>query len=368
MQRLSNIQILRGVAALMIVVHHCGVETARLAAAAGRDPLFDENPWGWGISLFFVISGFIMVVTSGDAFGQPGAAADFMRRRLIRIVPLYWAVTTVALGAALVLPNLMKMPSGDVMYAIGSYLFWPMMRADGNIRPLATPGWTLNLEMMFYAVFAFALLFRRRTGLLILFGALGLLIAARVSGLAQGVALSFWGDPIIVNFMLGVLIGVAYQNGMRVSRTTALTLAACGFTMVFFPIVPEGAPDDFWPRVLDAIPSVLVLFGLALGPQADENSRAWQQALLIGDASYSLYLTHEFLLRPLYLVWKKSLLETVPLWTFIPLGIAISVAAALLTYRYFERPTTVWLNRLTKPGRKRWLAAQPRQSSAVTAP
>ncbi len=100
MQRLPNIQILRACAALMIVVNHCGIETARQAAALGHGPLFDDAPWGSGVPLFFAISGFIMVVTSAQSFGSGAAALDFLRRRVIRIVPLYWMVTTFALRGA----------------------------------------------------------------------------------------------------------------------------------------------------------------------------------------------------------------------------------------------------------------------------
>jgi exopolysaccharide production protein ExoZ len=110
--KLPNIQILRACAALMIVIYHCGIETGRLSGAAGGGKLFDEVPWGSGVPLFFAISGFIMVVTSASAFGSWSAAVDFMRRRIIRIVPLYWLVTTFALVGILVMPSLSKAPPG----------------------------------------------------------------------------------------------------------------------------------------------------------------------------------------------------------------------------------------------------------------
>src|SRR5579864_5676996 len=126
--KLPNIQILRACAAMMIVIYHCGIETARLSAADG-EKLLDEAAWGAGVPLFFAISGFIMVVTSVKFFGSATASLDFMRRRIIRIVPLYWLVTTVALVVVLAAPNLMKAPPNDWFYVISSYLFWPDMRA-----------------------------------------------------------------------------------------------------------------------------------------------------------------------------------------------------------------------------------------------
>jgi peptidoglycan/LPS O-acetylase OafA/YrhL len=346
-KRLPNIQILRACAALTVVIYHCGIETARLAQIFGRNKLFDEDTWGIGVALFFAISGFIMAVTSADAFGSPSDAVGFMRRRIIRIVPLYWAFTTVMLGAALVMPSLLKVARGDYLYVAASYLFWPYMRLTGDVRPLSAPGWTLNLEMLFYVVFAVALLFPRRAGFSLLFGSLGLLVAARVSGLLPGVALNFWGDPIVLGFLFGAFVGILYNNGMRLSRPWAMTLLVIGVVALFQPWRPRGLEDDLLPRLALALPSALVLIAVALGPQVNERSRLWQPALLIGDASYSLYLVHEFLLRLLYLLWIKAAVDSVlPLWTFIPVGIAISLAAAVVIYRCFERPVTRWLNGL----------------------
>lgn len=349
MTRLPNIQVLRAVAASMIVVYHCGIETTRMAADAGGHALFNIDPWGAGVPLFFAISGFIMVVTTADNFGSRAAATDFMRRRLIRIVPLYWLVTTFALTVFLIAPQLMKVPPGDYLYVIASYLFFPYTRLGGDVRPLATPGWTLNLEMLFYVVFAAAMLFPRRAGLSLLFGSLGLLVAARVDGLLPGTALNFWGDPIVLGFLLGAAAGIAYVKGARLSFAAALSLAALGFYALSFTpdlTVPE---DDLFRRLGAALPAAVIVAGFALAPQLDERRRVWWLALAIGNASYSLYLVHEFLLRAFHIVWGKLVIGIVPLWAFIPLGIVISVTAALSLYWLFEKPVTRWLNGLGKP-------------------
>jgi peptidoglycan/LPS O-acetylase OafA/YrhL len=368
MNRLPNIQILRALAALTVVLYHCGIETTRLGEAVGRTKLFDETPWGWGVSLFFAISGFIMVVTSSHAFGSPHASVDFMRRRVIRIVPLYWLVTTAALAAALVAPSLTKAPPGDYFYVAASYLFWPYTRLTGDVRPLATPGWTLNLEMLFYLVFAVALLFRRRVGLSLLFVSLGLMVALRVSGLLPGVALNFWGDPIVVNFLMGAAVGIAYNNGVRLSGPSAAALIVTGFAALFLPWPRTGAEEDFLPRLATMVPSIVVLTAVAFGPQIDEDRRAWWPMLALGDASYSLYLVHEFLLRPLYLLWLKGPLSILPLWTFFPIGIATSSLAALMVYRYFERPVTQWLNGKETPRTILFLGSVRRRWSETRQP
>src|SRR5438093_4622260 len=88
---LVSIQVLRAVAALAIIVAHFW---------GAFEAFGHPNPWpnfilgAAGVDLFFVISGFIMVYSSERMFGQPTAPAQFFFRRLARIVPLYWAVTT----------------------------------------------------------------------------------------------------------------------------------------------------------------------------------------------------------------------------------------------------------------------------------
>ncbi|MGB7036092.1 MAG: acyltransferase [Xanthobacteraceae bacterium] len=291
------------------------------------------------------ISGFIMVVTSANAFGSLSAALDFMRRRVIRIVPLYWTVTTVALAALLIVPSLMtKTPPGDHAYIVSSYLFWPSLRMDGEIRPLASMGWTLNLEMLFYVVFADCLIFRRGVAMMALFGTLGLLVAARVAGLLPGTALNFWGDPIVLDFLVGAAVGIAFKNGWRISGLAALILAGAGFTLTFLCWIPQGEQSELPRRLAEAAPAVMIFAAAALGPQIDEKWKLWRGALAIGDASYGLYLWNPFALMLLYIFWRKAPFAVLPLWTFIPVGIAVSVVSALVSYRFFERPVTRWLS------------------------
>jgi exopolysaccharide production protein ExoZ len=347
--KLGNIQVLRACAALMLVVYHCGIETARLAAATGGNALYTVDPWGAGVPIFFAISGFIMVVTSAEEFGSPATAIEFMRRRIVRIAPLYWLVTTVALAAALLAPNLTKAPPGDHHYIIASYLFWPAMNLSGYVRPLAAPGWTLNLEMLFYAVFTVALLFRRGVGLFLLFASLGLLVIARVSGMLPGVALNFWGDPIVLGFLSGAGVGIVFNRGWRLSGLSALVLAMIGFTVIFLRWIPDGEETALAVRLAEAAPAALILTAFALGPQLDDSRRLWWPALLIGDASYSLYLVHEFLLRLLSFLWLKGPAAAVSLWLFVPAGATAAVLVALVTYRFFERPVTRRLNKMQMP-------------------
>jgi len=125
-KNLDSVQILRGVAALAVVIHHA----CQMVADNGSRPAF-LNSLGHlpevgaaGVDIFFVISGFIMVYVPRRAFGQPGAATEFWRRRILRIVPLYWIYTT-ANVALFLLPFAMKNTIFSASYTVKSYLFIP---------------------------------------------------------------------------------------------------------------------------------------------------------------------------------------------------------------------------------------------------
>src|SRR5262245_61954213 len=93
-RHLTSVQALRALAALLVLVGHTVSNINRAAAATGAPtPAIVHLPGGFGVDLFFAISGFIMVVSSEQLFGLPGAGRTFLERRLVRIVPLYWLAT-----------------------------------------------------------------------------------------------------------------------------------------------------------------------------------------------------------------------------------------------------------------------------------
>ncbi|MBA4334995.1 MAG: hypothetical protein C0420_08825, partial [Methylobacterium sp.] len=109
------IQVLRALAAFMVAVHHVQPDAAVLARLAGQ-PFAGSDllPWMAGVDIFFVVSGFIMVHASASLFDRPGAPALFLKRRLVRIVPLYWAATTLFLLIGLALPATLNSPAPSV--------------------------------------------------------------------------------------------------------------------------------------------------------------------------------------------------------------------------------------------------------------
>ena len=155
----SSIQILRGMAALFVVFFHV---SEMLLQYTDRQGIFCRFASLWhtgaaGVDLFFIISGFVMVQSTRDKFQKNGSSSEFMLRRIIRIVPLYWLYTSVMLVLVL-LPFTLKNQVFSGWYTVASYLFIPVLNpASGLDLPLLAPGWTLSYEMYFYLIFALLL-------------------------------------------------------------------------------------------------------------------------------------------------------------------------------------------------------------------
>src|SRR5262245_17640204 len=179
-----EIQILRAVAALAVVVMHIGTELRYW----GKATISWTDVGNAGVDLFFVISGFIMVFIAWNRFGHRDAPVDFFARRLIRIVPLYWLVTTGYVLAG-------SFPTRRI---VTSYLFVPDFSTNAAPLPVVLQGWTLNFEMFFYLVLAVALLLPRRAALTCVSALLAALVLVNVP---------YYGQSVILEFVLGLWIG-----------------------------------------------------------------------------------------------------------------------------------------------------------------
>ena len=360
MSKLVNIQILRAIAALSVVIYHLGVEATKICDATRQACAYDTTFGLNGVALFFMISGFIMVTISWDDFAKPGAATSFLRRRLERVVPLYWIVTTLAVIGVTIVPTMLSVPVMDLGYVISSYLFWPVTRVNGLVRPIANLGWTLDLEMMFYIIFTAALFWKRATGMMMTLAFLLLLTVLKLTGLfATGgsfasVPLNFWGDPIILNFIIGMVAAVGYQKGLRLRwpvafATLALGLVACVAMRVTLEDYMNGLLEDgLQNRLLGMGPALLLFITGTFGPQVDVSRRFWRYAVLMGDASYSIYLLHPFALRPIGKIWTLVVGAHLPPMMFALVGLPAAVAVSFAFYAFAERPFVTFFHRRRK--------------------
>jgi peptidoglycan/LPS O-acetylase OafA/YrhL len=328
---LVSIQALRAVAALMVLVGHA--TTTLIFEQKAALPNFSVGPFG--VDLFFVISGFVMVYSSERLFGQPGAPRKFFARRLARIVPLYWAITSIFIWFVV--------PYASTKAVLGSYLFAPHVPPEA---PLLFVGWTLIYEMFFYSVFAVALLAKRR--LVVVAGASAFLILFVVLGPAPNVAsvgfyappashsFAYLADPIIVEFVFGMVIALAYRAGIRVSLQ--VTLLSIVFAVVWYSLTVPAIPRQY----SCGLTAALIVAGMSLSSiPSPKGGRTIGGIVFLGDISYALYLTHT--LAFVFLAYVAAAFGVKPIDHVWPYAGAMLVAALLIaaaTHLLFEKPVT----------------------------
>ena len=328
---IESIQHLRALAALGVVVFHAlglmepyfGIQIAHKSLGAA------------GVDLFFIISGFIMWVT---AIARDESPARFAWRRVVRIVPLYWLVTTFVLAVVTLKPSLMNSASRDPLHFVASYFFvaWPHPTVAGRYWPPVIPGWTLNYEMFFYLVVALSLFLprlRRIPFILLVLAGLPLI----GSLWHQTGAAAFYTNPILLEFLYGVGLGFLFTNGRGQGQRVSIALMVAG-ALLFFTAGLRG--DEANRALWWALPLVLLVQGALHAPALAQGApRAFSR--LVGDASYSLYLTQFIVLPPTAKLLGGALKSVAQPWASIAFVcglLAAAIMAALASYYLVEKP------------------------------
>jgi exopolysaccharide production protein ExoZ len=338
--KLLGLQYLRAIAALMVAYYHTRIQVPALTPYLMHSGVIDGDRLSFGVDIFFVLSGFVMMITSLDS--RPG---EFFMRRLIRVAPLYWLLTLVLALLAILAPGLFRTTTISVTFVLKSLLFIPYQNPtqDLDVRPILVPGWTLNLEMFFYAIFALALFAPKRLRLAatgIVFGTL-VTVGALLPHPSSTPALAFFMQSGISEFWLGMLLADFYRRGwLRMPVMAAAVLIALGFTVLLVPL-------PVFPDVRFSNPFAAV--AIVLGVVSIEQTRGIGSVsglVRLGDASYSLYLTHIFTLGVLRVIWGKvGWVNTSGAVVFAVLSLAACSLVAIASFTFIERPVTRFLNR-----------------------
>jgi exopolysaccharide production protein ExoZ len=347
--KLLLVQILRGFAALSIAALHAEHDAVALAAGTGQVWVSPFNlPWGAGVDVFFVISGFIMVHASMDLFQREGARGAFLARRVARIVPLYWAVTTLYLALAVLTRGLLNSELLAPWPVLASYLFIPVERQDGVVQPLYSLGWTLNYEMFFYTLFALAIVLPYRRAIATLAGTILALVAlGSVSRLPEPFA--FWTSPILLEFVFGLALGHLRAEGVTIGRPIQLALALAGLALLALDLTKGGIE---MPRPLAwGVPAAFLVAAASLGRDGlSRRSATTRFGVALGDASYALYLLHPFAIRGMRsLLVATGLASSLGAAGFFVLALAGAVLASVVVHRTFELAATAWLRQRLDP-------------------
>jgi len=356
--RLPQLDALRGLAALYVVVYHVmAMPDPHLSVPAWALPAIAMG--GSGVVLFFVMSAFSLCLTWPRHAATGAAWRSFYLSRAFRIAPLL-----LALLAAMVLRDQLREPARYGAQEIAwnaSMLFGLSPHWQAGI---VMGSWTIGVEMLFYLVFPLLALYARR-----LPAQLALLAASYALALwaahAAPPSLAFLGNgyglltqmPI---FVLGCVLFGAWERlralaaaPRRALGLGALACGAAGLAAIAYGVLPTGPWASGWH--LSALAYGLVLLGLLLAGEGIVVRVLVNRATcFLGAISYSLYLVHPFVVSRLYGLFAHcyaALPDGAAYAACLGLSLALAIAAAWLTYRFVEQPGIRWGRRVFKRAR-----------------
>ena len=337
----EGIQALRFFAAFLVVLNHSTFYTSeRLLPGTGF-----WHQGATGVNIFFVISGFVMVVSTTTLRNYADGWKTFILHRFIRIVPLYWVATTLKLSVFILLPAAILHSQFDIFHIVSSYLFIPTVNAEGEFKPFLAVGWTLYFEMFFYMLFALALYLR--CNLYYFVGVVLAVFASLSMYRTEGVAATMFFDAVVLQFFFGMLVASTMWRGEALNQVTArfptipALLSLLGTVLLLAPFQVPGLPEAF----RTGIPAVMIVLGVVwLEPHL--KGRLPKILLILGDASYAIYLFHPIIAPAVPTILRKMDILNYSLCVVLSATLAIFVGT--LIHLIFEKPLTNQLRSLTR--------------------
>ena len=341
---LTGIQSCRGIAALLVVFFHA-------ASNLAKDKYFGESA-GWlerlfwfggeaGVAFFFVLSGFIIHYIHARDFDKPATLPTYLRKRASRIYPAYIIVFVGVYVSALLVPSLRESMPTDASVLMRSLLLIPQDKAvvGGTGAPVVIVAWSLQYEVLFYAIFALALI--RRWLFCIVAGAVLLGASLALFTAPGGFPLNFLSSHLMVLFGLGVGASMAVKSRIPLLHPGRLLIAstvALGAAVIASTVYRAGhirAISDLAYGVTSAV----MVFALVRYEMQTGRKLAPGVLGTLGDSSYALYLVH----FPLIALLSKMAVAVFPkdaFWASVAFLVLVgaSVCAGIAFHTWIEAP------------------------------
>lgn len=357
-ETINNVQVLRGIAAILVVVTHAISYVSHFLEAENAAPIFVSEFYFFptlgnaGVDLFFILSGFIMFYTleQAEIFRRPTTARAFLVRRFVRIYPIYWFyslayISLSMLAACYASDSIWVQKLWSAEYILQSLLLYPAYYA-GQIAPALGPGWTLSYELWFYMIIAFALSLGLKNIWMIVIAIIVTLVSLGVFLVndTRSAVLLVATNPLLIEFLFGIFVGYIWKRNPVVPTskfisTLFLTFGTLGLFSSGFVYNNQSMIDPsrviYW-----GVPAAFIVLGLVI---LERQNVVSNNGFLIklGDSSYSLYLCHKAIVFPfvMKLIYQPLELHKWLNGNLLVIGlIGISIIVGFSSYRYLEKP------------------------------
>ncbi len=341
-EKFNSIQILRGVAAVSVILFHLiNVEKKYSGGDSFMPALFGAGQSG--VDLFFVISGFIMATITQDSWGR-GNSLKFILKRFSRIYPVYWFYFFVTLSIFFIKPTWVNNSQNNKFDFISSFLLYPT-----EIAPLVLVAWSLMYEIYFYLIFAILINFKRKFVLISLGIWLFFLVVSNlfIKANPSDIILGFTISPFSIEFILGAFCAVIYKS-LRIKLPTFVHVLLILVAVCSVPFFYEASFEYMLPRGIGfgILYSVIIFSSVCI--EKESNVTLPKLLITIGDSSYSIYLSHLLILSALGKFWFNFLTNTYTLvdnFLFVTISISTIVIFSYLSSKYIERTSYGFLSK-----------------------
>lgn len=338
MTQLYSIQLLRGFVVSLVFGHHFMSPFYNFKPTNWLGDIF-SNYGGFGVDIFFVISGFIMAYI---LYGRNYSAKVFMLNRVIRIIPTYWFWTMVLLILTLGLGvDTLFVQDANLSTIVKSLLFITHEHPSSLLGayPVLTVGWTLNIEMFFYATIALLLLFKRSTDITLV---ILIVLFIVVPTLWHVLDLNFYkkviGNIRLYEFSTGMFLAFIWNFYKAfLNDKIFIYFIMLSFIILFFLPIPLN-----YKWVINA--SLLVYLALLLEDSLPMNAVIVKILSFLGKISFSLYLIHGIVIRTLYYLFGE-IESSIECATLFIVAMLISLLLALGSFEFMERRLSILLKK-----------------------
>lgn len=352
--RFTLIQVFRGVAAMLVVMHHLIANSTNHLNYVTYGNFFN---FGFvGVDFFFVLSGFIITyIHFPDLIeNKKNQLSIFFKKRLLRIYPIYWFVALITVVIYYVSTPIFMKEAGltidltswkSIKFLVESFL----LIYNEDVR-LVGVAWTLSYELLFYFIFGIGILLKFKASKIAAGIWLILIVLFSIFKPFDNEFFRFFFNVVIIEFLFGCLIAYLIRKKVHISfkYTIPLTLIILAVMISTFKIEGLVFKRDLINVTLMSVFFALITYMAVKFDQKNTSIKFPWILILIGDASYSIYLTHNIFLSALTRIYAKlntDYLSTGYLALVCTMIFIITVIVGIVVHLIIEKKLLNFLNR-----------------------
>ncbi|MDZ9009106.1 acyltransferase [Escherichia coli] len=346
MNKIYSLQVFRGLAAVMVLLAHSNIMLNKTLFSGAFIPGYI------GVDFFFVLSGFIIMLTCKKHIGS-GEISDYVRKRVLRVFPPYIIYTVLAYIVSYAYEQLtgtrliywIYVNAQNFLQSISLYPF----SADKSRLPILPVAWTLTHEMLFYALFAVLFYVKNTLGIIMIAAAwmLLILVAPAMDINGNNYLLDVFLSSRNLEFIIGCVMAYFASNYVSWKISVAALICGLGMLVIAWSNTLSGysitALSDW---AVYGIPFALIIFGATRLERFIHNKdgKAFRFLVYLGDASYSIYLVHFIVI----MVCKRTINDFGMEYGYVEFWLtsAIALVVSLAMYELIEEPMIRWFNRV----------------------